>query len=178
MTHEPSGQDHEATPAPGDAQPGRIRILLLVIVIVAVGFVVVRFVKKDVVTQWEVLASCSSATDIGPARVSSTLDTSACLAQPDDPGHTRGWPIVTFVLPPEVGPDPDISGITSDGTTRTMSITYEGAPAFRGHPDRRARAGLRRDPARRRAARALHHQGRCRLNDRDERAAAAVTGGV
>ena len=132
MTHEPSGQDHDATPAPEDVQPGRIRILLLVIVIVVLGLVVVGFVKRDVVTQWEVLASCTSATDIGPVRVSSTLDTSACLAQPDDPGHTRGWPIVTFVLPPEVGPDPDVSGITSDGATGTMSIAYEGAPRSEG----------------------------------------------
>ena len=65
VTHEPSGQDHNAIPAPEDAQPGRIRILLLVIVIVALGFVVVRFVKMDAVTQWDVLASCGSATDIG-----------------------------------------------------------------------------------------------------------------
>lgn len=132
MTHEPSGHDHEATTTPSDASPGRIRILLLVIVIVALGLVVVRFVKKDVVSQWDVLASCSSATGIGPGRVSSALDTSACLIQPADPGHTRGWPIVTFVLPPEVGPDPRITGITSDGTTRTMSITYVGAPRSEG----------------------------------------------
>ena len=149
MTHEPSGHDNGADMTPGDAPPGRIRILLLVVLIVVVGFAVIRFVKEDVVTHWEVLASCSSTTDIGPVRVSATsLDTSACLTQPAETGRARGWPIVTFVLPPEVGSDPDVNGITSNGTTRDDVDHLPRRFPFRGHSDRRARAGLRRDPAR------------------------------
>ena len=132
MSDEPAGVDSVAVPPPGDAQPGWIRIVLIVAVVVALVLVVARFAKKDVVTNWEVLASCSTVTDVGADRVSLTLDMSACLTEPTDPGIPRGWPIVTFVLPPELGPEPTITGIRSDGTQRTMSIAYDGAPRSEG----------------------------------------------
>ena len=132
MADEPAGVDPIAVPSPGDAQPGWIRIVVVVAVVVALVLVVARFVKKDVVTNWEVLASCSIVTDVGLVRVSATLDMSACLTEPIDPGIPRDWPIVTFVLPPEVGADPTITGITSDDTKRTMSIAYDGAPRSEG----------------------------------------------
>ena len=127
MPDEPAGVDPVAVPSPGDAQPGWIRVVLIVAVVVAFVLVVARFVKKDVVNDWKVLASCSTVTDVGADRLSLTLDMSACLTEPTDPGVPRGWPIVTFVLPPEVGPDPTITGVRSDDSQRTMSIAYEGA---------------------------------------------------
>jgi len=85
-------------------------------------------VKKDVVSAWAVLASCPTVADVGADRVSNTLDTSECLTPPTQSKSPRGWPIVMFALPSNVGLDPQVTGITANDSTRTVSITYDDPP--------------------------------------------------
>ena len=114
-------------PSPSASQPGWIRIAVVVALVVALVVVIARYVKKDVVTHWKVLASCATAADVGANRVSTTLDTSACSRQTVEPAAARGWPIVTFVLPAQAGIDPTITGVRSDDKTRAVTILYNGS---------------------------------------------------
>ena len=132
MDGEPTATEPAVTPAAASVQPGWIRIVALIALIAAFGFIVVRFVKKDVVTIWTRLASCQTVTDIGANRVSATLDTTSCLVPPSSQDTNTGWQVVTFVLPAEVGSDPRITKITSNQATRDMAIEYDSPPRSKG----------------------------------------------
>jgi hypothetical protein len=104
-----------------------IQVVAVVAVVVVFGFVVVRFVKKDAVSHWEVVAACATSTAVPAARVSTSVDTSICTGPPPEVGQLRGWPIVTFVLPVGAGLDPRITRVTADDKSRTVTIGYDTA---------------------------------------------------
>mgnify|MGYP003609407727 CR=1 FL=1 len=104
---------------------GWIQLVAVIAIVAVFGVMVVRFAKKDVVTHWEVLATCTAPRDAGLTRVSATLDTSACSSTPTDVGLPRGWPIVTFALEPGGNGEPRITGITSDQAARFVEIHYD-----------------------------------------------------
>jgi hypothetical protein len=116
--------DESADRPPGEGF-GWIQVVAVIVIVAVFGFVVVRFVKKDVVSHWEVLATCVAPRDADLTRVSTTLDTSACSIAPVDVGLPRGWPIVTFALEPGGNGEPRIKGITSDQEGRSVEISYD-----------------------------------------------------
>jgi hypothetical protein len=104
------------------------RIAIVVTVVILGGVVVTRFLKHDVVSNWKLLATCPAASDAAAVPVSTTLDTQSCSSAPLDPHEGRGWPIVAFVLPADVGLDPSITAVHSDKADRRMWLDYV-APA-------------------------------------------------
>lgn len=132
MDEEATATESAASPPSASAPLGWIRIVALIALIAAFGFIVVRFVKKDVVTNWTRLASCQTVTDIGANRVSATLDTTSCLVPPSSQDTNTGWQVVTFVLPAEVGSEPRITKITSNQATGDMAIEYDSPPRSKG----------------------------------------------
>jgi len=104
------------------------RIAVVAAVMVLGAVVVTRFLKHDVVTNWKLLATCPAAAEATAVPVSTTLDTQACSSAPVDPHDGRGWPIVAFVLPADVGLSPSITTVHSDKSSRRMWLDYV-APA-------------------------------------------------
>jgi hypothetical protein len=119
------GMPDESADRPSGAGFGWIQVAAVIVIVVVFGFVVVRFVKKDVVSHWEVLATCTAPRDAELSRVSATLDTSACSIAPVDVGLPRGWPIVTFALESGGNGEPHIKGLTSDQEGRIVEISYD-----------------------------------------------------
>ncbi len=89
--------------------------------------VVTRFLKHDVVTDWKLLATCPATADVTGVPVATTLSTQACSSAPLDPHDGRGWPIVAFVLPADVGLSPSITTVHSDKPSHRMWLDYVAA---------------------------------------------------
>ena len=104
------------------------RIAIVAAVVILGAVVVTRFLKHDVVSNWKMLATCPAASDASAVPVSTTLDTQSCSSAPLDPHDGRGWPIVAFVLPADVGLDPSITTVHSDKANGRMWLDYV-APA-------------------------------------------------
>jgi hypothetical protein len=122
----------EAAPLPASPRDFRdsrwFQLGIAVVVVLLVVLVVTRFLKHDVVTSWKLLATCAAASDSAVVPVSVTLDTQACSSAPLDPQDGRGWPIVAFVLPADVGLSPSITAVHSDRAGHRMWLDYV-APA-------------------------------------------------
>ena len=121
------------------------RIAIVVAVVILGAVVVTRFLKHDVVSSWKLLATCPAASDSAAVPVSTTLDTRACSSAPIDPHDGRGWPIVAFVLPADVGLDPvdhdralrqgrrpDVAGLRRTRSRRRAQQRRDGARLRRG----------------------------------------------
>lgn len=98
--------------------------LVVVAIVAGIGLIATRSVHRDVVQNWQVLASCPAEAGTKPATVSTTLDTSDCATTPSHSVSGRGWPIVPFVLPASAGLDPAITKVLSDSKTRVLSVEY------------------------------------------------------
>ncbi|MFN8157889.1 MAG: hypothetical protein U0R68_10750 [Candidatus Nanopelagicales bacterium] len=106
--------------------------LAVVVVLLVIGLVVTRFTRRDVVQNWQVLATCPAEPGTAPATVTLALDPVDCASTP---GHTlpgRGWPIVPFVLPATVGLEPRITKVLSDPRTRVMRLEYDATTSTEG----------------------------------------------
>lgn len=99
--------------------------LAVLVVLVAIAVLVTRFGRRDVVQNWQLIATCPAAPGTAPNTVSTTLDTSDCATTPSHSVSGRGWPIVPFVLPGTAGLDPSITGVHSDDKTRTLRLEYK-----------------------------------------------------
>jgi hypothetical protein len=104
------------------------RIAIVVAVVILGTVAVTRFLKHDVVGNWQLLATCPAASDAAAVPVATTLDTQACSSDPIDPHDGRGWPIVAFVLPADVGLSPSITTVHADNDNGRMWLDYV-APA-------------------------------------------------
>ncbi len=118
--------DVDASPAvpreDGAGQAGWIRIAVLTLLVVVFGVVVVRFLRHDVVSNWQLLAICPSTVDAAPTPVATTVVTDSCTAVVAEPHAGRGWPVVTFVLP--VGAT-GISSVHADSAAHEMWVEYD-----------------------------------------------------
>lgn len=106
----------------GTGQAGWIRIAVAALLVVVFGVVVVRFLSHDVVSNWQLLATCPSTVQAAPPPVATTVITDSCSAVPTEPIEGRGWPVVAFVLP--VGTT-DINSVHADPTAREMWVEYD-----------------------------------------------------
>lgn len=104
--------------------------LVVVVILGVVGLLVVRFGHRDVVQNWQLLATCPADAGTAPNTVTTTLDTSDCATTPSHSVSGRGWPIVPFVLPASAGLDPSITAVRSDDRTRTLRVDYTSEDAF------------------------------------------------
>ena len=98
--------------------------VVVVVALAAFALLATRFVHRDVVSGWQVVATCPAGPAATSGVVRTTLDTSACATPPTDPGTGRGWPIVPVVLPAAAGLDPAITTVSSDTRTRTFRVDY------------------------------------------------------
>ena len=129
-------QQHPATVASARQTPARgirdrfwFQALAVVGLLAVFGLVLVRVSHRDVVQNWEVLASCPAPAGTALSTVTTTLDTSACGTAPSHSVSGRGWPIVPFVVSDAAGVDPTITTVHSDKTARTMQVDYDAATA-------------------------------------------------
>jgi hypothetical protein len=109
-----------------------VRVVFALVVVVAFVVIVALNLKSDVVADYRVLGSCYQQQGVAPSTVASTLDTSACVAPPQNLQASRGWPVLTFVVDGQAGLDPQISGVRSDKNNRTVSIEYAGPSGAAG----------------------------------------------
>jgi hypothetical protein len=93
-------------------------------IVVVLCLVVTRVVRHDVVTGWQVLATCAAPADAVVPSVSASLDTSECSAAPADADQGRGWPVVAALLPASAGEQPDITRVRADKTAHTVVLDY------------------------------------------------------
>jgi hypothetical protein len=97
----------------------------VLVIVGAIGLLVVRFGHRDVVQNWQLIATCPAEAGTAPNTVTTTLDTSDCATTPSRSVSGRGWPIVPFVLPATAGLDPSITAVHSDDNTRTLRVEYK-----------------------------------------------------
>ena len=145
------------------------RIAIVVAVVILGAVVVTRFLKHDVVSNWKLLATCPAASDAAAVPVSTTLDTQACSSAPIDPHDGRGWPIVAFVLPADVGLDPSITTVHSDKAEPPDVAGLRRTRTRRRAQQRRDGARLRRGPEQLAARRSVHGRRRDRAGHGDRR---------
>ena len=129
VEHAPSATAVSPAPAHGVRDRFWFQALAVVLLLAVFGLIVVRVSHRDVVQNWEVLASCPAPAGTAPATVTTTLDTSACGTTPSHSVSGRGWPIVPFVVSDAAGVDPVITQVHSDKTARTMSVDYDAPTA-------------------------------------------------
>lgn len=116
-----------STPATGRRDlrdRGWFPVVAVLGIVVVLGLVVARVVRHDVVTGWQVLATCAAPAGAVVPSVSASLDTSACTTAPDDPDAGRGWPVVAAVLPASAGEQPDITRVRADKSAHTVVLDY------------------------------------------------------
>ena len=119
-------------PARVHLNPGWLRLVLIGVLVVVFVLAVARYVKNDIASGWEVVATCRAA-DPPTTRVAFEVDTDACEQHPDDIDDLRGWPIVTFALPAEAGREPEVTAVHVDRKSRALSLDYD-APSGAGTP--------------------------------------------
>lgn len=130
-------EQNPATPAAGAAPAAPaahgirdrfwFQALAVVAILGVIGLLVVRLGHRDVVQNWQLLATCPADSGTAPNTVTTTLDTSDCGTTPSHSVSGRGWPIVPFVLPASAGLDPAITTVRSDQKTRTLRVEYKDA---------------------------------------------------
>lgn len=100
--------------------------VVVVLALAAFAVVATRLVHRDVVSGWNVLATCPAAAQASSTliTVSTAPDTSQCAVPPTSTAHGRGWPVVPVVLPAAAGLDPSITKVSSDTRTRTVHVEY------------------------------------------------------
>lgn len=98
--------------------------LAVVVIVGGIVALVSRVGHRDVVQNWELLATCPAEAGTAPSTVSTRLDTSDCATTPSRSVSGRGWPIVPFVLPANAGLDPTITSVHSDDRNRTLRVEY------------------------------------------------------
>jgi len=103
------------------------QVVMLVVLIGGFVLLVGHFLRHDVVTNWKLLATCPSTADATPVPVATTVNTQSCTSDPLDPIDGRGWPIVAFVLPTDVGLTPSITTVHSDKSSHRMLLDYTAA---------------------------------------------------
>ena len=123
-----SDEASSTAPGPGVRRPGRFRVALALLLVLLLGLVVVRFLRHDVVTSWKLLATCPSTADALRDAGVEHADTVACTTPPTGSLPGRGWPIVAFALPADVGLDPSINAVHSDRPGGVMWVDYDAAP--------------------------------------------------
>ena len=102
--------------------------VMLVVLIGGFVLLVGHFLRHDVVTNWKLLATCPSTSDAATVPVATSVNTHSCTSAPLDPLDGRGWPIVAFVLPADVGLTPSITKVHSDESSSSMWLDYDAAP--------------------------------------------------
>lgn len=102
--------------------------VVVVVALAAFALIASKLVHRDVVTGWQVVATCSAGTVPSAVTVTTGLDPSSCAAPATARAPLRGWPVVPVVLPASAGLDPDITAVSSDTRARTFHIDYAAAP--------------------------------------------------
>jgi hypothetical protein len=101
--------------------------LAVLVILATIVLLVLRLGHREVVQDWQLIATCPAEAGTAPSTVSTTLDTSDCATTPSRSVSGRGWPIVPFVLPAAAGLDPAITAVRSDDRARTLRLEYKDA---------------------------------------------------
>ncbi len=98
-------------------------VVAVILAAFTVVFVVVS--KREVVSHWELLATCAAPGNAVIERSTPTVDTSPCSTNDVEVLPGRGWPILTFALPSSAGLSPKLTGLTSNKETRAVELHFE-----------------------------------------------------